>query len=71
MGGDSAGGNLALAVGLLAGKLGVRRPDAVVGFYPATNLQIDTFTPSRLLSFSDFLLNFSFLLTCLRAYVPA
>jgi len=48
---------------------GVTLPYAVVGFYPAVNLSLKSFTPSLLYSFSDPLLSFEFLLICLKSYI--
>jgi len=53
--GDSAGGNLAVAVALRCVKEKLRVPDAIVPFYPALNLQL-SMSPSRLLTIFDALL---------------
>lgn len=68
--GDSAGGNLAVAVALKAIELGLRRPDGVFLAYPALYLNV-AWSPSRVLSFFDPLLPCSVLDLCLRSYVPA
>ncbi|XP_055521954.1 hormone-sensitive lipase-like, partial [Leucoraja erinacea] len=65
--GDSAGGNLCLAVCMQASAYGVRVPDGVMAAYPATLLQA-TASPSRLLTFIDPLLPISVLSKCLSAY---
>jgi hormone-sensitive lipase len=46
--GDSAGGNLIAGVTGLAIKLGVRIPDFMVMSYPALDLSVKNYTPSRL-----------------------
>lgn len=52
--GDSAGGNLAAALTVLAIKERVRVPDGVLLSYPALNLEGKTaFTPSMLISMED------------------
>ncbi|KAI0561032.1 hormone-sensitive lipase [Gracilaria domingensis] len=66
--GDSAGGNLAVAVALLVGELGVRPPDAVCVAYPALHIN-SAWSPSRLLSFFDPMLPLSVLELCLKSYV--
>lgn len=53
--GDSAGGNLAMAVSLLCVAHGVRVPDATLAAYPALELQFRA-SPARLLSVVDPLL---------------
>lgn len=54
--GDSAGGNLALAVAMLAVETGFRLPDGLMIVYPVVNVSIRLFSPSMLLSFDDILL---------------
>lgn len=46
--GDSAGGNLAMALTALTIKLGIRTPDYLFLVYPALNLDEKGFTPSLL-----------------------
>ncbi|XP_037236611.1 hormone-sensitive lipase [Falco rusticolus] len=65
--GDSAGGNLCLAVALRAGAVGVRPPQGLVVAYPVTLVQAAP-SPSRLLSLLDPLLPLSVLCACLGAY---
>jgi len=67
--GDSAGGNFALSVSLKAAALSARRPDGVVLAYPALLVTL-AWSPSRILSFFDPLLNAAVLHLCLRSYVP-
>jgi acetyl esterase/lipase len=67
--GDSAGGNLAVAVALKAEAGGLRRPDGLCLAYPALYVNV-AWSPSRLLSFFDPLLPLSIIDICLRAYVP-
>lgn len=66
--GDSAGGNLAVALALLAGQLSLRPPDAICVAYPALYIKV-AWSPSRLLSFFDPLLPLSVLELCLKSYV--
>jgi acetyl esterase/lipase len=67
--GDSAGGNLAVAVALKAQAYGLRPADGICLAYPALYVNV-AWSPSRLLSFFDPLLPLSILDLCLRAYVP-
>lgn len=67
--GDSAGGNLAVAVALKARLHGLRAPDGVCLAYPALYVNV-AWSPSRLLSFFDPLLPLSILDLCLRSYIP-
>lgn len=53
--GDSAGGNLAVAVGLKCVQESLRRPDGIVLFYPVLSVEISV-SPSRFLSLMDPLL---------------
>lgn len=68
--GDSAGGNLAMALTLFAIRSNFRVPDGVLAAYPALNLSINAFTPSLLVSMDDFILRYSFLNVCINYYVP-
>jgi len=68
--GDSAGGNLAMALTLLAIRYNARVPDGILLGYPALNLSIYSFTPSLLGAFDDFILHYSFLVICLNSYIP-
>jgi hormone-sensitive lipase len=61
--GDSAGGNLVLAVLIRAIHEGIRKPDAIVLTYPATYLQFSA-SPARIVSLLDPLLNFKLLELC-------
>jgi acetyl esterase/lipase len=61
--GDSAGGNLALAVLIRVIKEGLQKPDAIVLTYPATYLQFSA-SPARVVSLLDPLLNFKLLELC-------
>lgn len=67
--GDSAGGNLAVAVALKARTHGVRPADGICLGYPALYVNV-AWSPSRLLSFFDPLLPLSILDMCLRSYIP-
>lgn len=67
--GDSAGGNLAVALCLKVQELGMRPPDGLCLAYPALNLT-NAWSPSRLLSFFDVLLPLSVLELCIQSYIP-
>lgn len=66
--GDSAGGNLAVALTALCIWKGIRVPDCLFTFYPALLTWLRGFTPSRILSFDDHILNYTILTLCLNAY---
>ena len=67
--GDSAGGNLAAAVTIHAIRSGYPHPPAaLVLAYPALRLQ-PHFSPSLLLSMDDRMVPYTFLLSCLDAYI--
>ena len=68
--GDSAGGNLCLAVAMIAVQKGFYVPDGLVIAYPVIKVSMRTFTPSILLSIDDMLLPSTFLKMCLDAYDP-
>ncbi|XP_033929417.1 hormone-sensitive lipase, partial [Melopsittacus undulatus] len=65
--GDSAGGNLVLAVALRAAAVGVRAPAGLVAAYPVTLVRAAA-SPSRLLTLLDPLLPLGVLCRCLAAY---
>lgn len=67
--GDSAGGNLVMALTSLVVGLGVRRPDCVFMVYPALNLDEKAFTPSLLYALEDFILPHTYLKICAKAYL--
>ena len=54
--GDSAGGNLILAVTIMAIERGFRKPDGIVPCYASTRAGIDDFWPSLLFSVDDTIL---------------
>jgi hormone-sensitive lipase len=66
--GDSAGGNLALAICNLAIKERVRKPDGLLLNYPALNLNRESFLGSYFFSFTDVMLPFPLLELCLKSY---
>lgn len=66
--GDSAGGNLVLALCLKAVQLGIRRPTGIFAAYTPVMLSMVP-SPSRVLCAVDPLLPLGFMLTCLHAYV--
>ncbi|KAJ8273472.1 hypothetical protein GJAV_G00101980 [Gymnothorax javanicus] len=65
--GDSAGGNLCIAVAMRTLSQGVRVPDGILAAYPATLLTTYA-SPSRLLTLIDPMLPLSVLYKCLSAY---
>lgn len=65
--GDSAGGNLCLAVSMRAAAFGVQLPDGIMAAYPVTLVRAAA-SPSRLLTLLDPLLPLSVLCRCLSAY---
>eukprot|EP01134_Creolimax_fragrantissima_P000237 CFRG0237T1 len=67
--GDSAGGNLVVALGLKIIKEGLPPPFAIQANYPALCIRLLP-SPSRLLSVGDILLPLGVLEDCLNAYVP-
>uniref|UniRef100_A0A2R5LF59 Putative hormone-sensitive lipase hsl n=1 Tax=Ornithodoros turicata TaxID=34597 RepID=A0A2R5LF59_9ACAR len=66
--GDSAGGNLVLALCLKAVQLGIRRPTGAFAAYTPVMLSMVA-SPSRVLCTVDPLLPLGFMLTCLHAYI--
>lgn len=67
--GDSAGGNLAMAVALKVNELNLRAPDGLCLAYPSLFLTM-AWSPSRLLSFFDPVMPLSVLDLCQKCYVP-
>jgi len=67
--GDSAGGNLALALAYKAIQAEVKVPDGIVVAYPALNLSKNNFTDSLLLTLDDLLLPHTLLKLCLKSYI--
>ena len=68
--GDSAGGNLVLALSLRCIQTNVRKPDGLVPIYPAVFPQY-ALSPSRVMSIMDCLLAVGILDQCLLAYLGA
>jgi hormone-sensitive lipase len=68
--GDSAGGNLALGLYLLAYNYGLKLPDGILLGYPALDISQKLFNPSLILSFKDFALRYSTLKLIFEQYVP-
>lgn len=66
--GDSAGGNLCLALSLRMIQLQLRRPDAMFCAYTPVMLNAHP-SPSKVLTCMDPLIPLEFLLTCVHAYV--
>lgn len=66
--GDSAGGNLTLAVTIHAIRCNIRVPDGILGVYPSVLISLVP-SPSRLLSVMDPLLPVGIMLKCLDAYI--
>lgn len=69
VGGDSAGGNLTMAVALRAIFDNFRIPDLLIITYPAANVTVIPST-ARLNALSEALVNYSFLKMCFYAYIP-
>ena len=67
--GESAGGNLAVALALRCVKERIRGPDSLVPVYPALNLN-DTPSPSRALHINDPLVPIRLLKELAASYVP-
>jgi hormone-sensitive lipase len=67
--GDSAGGNLALAITNRAIECGHRAPDGLLLAYPAVTLDCHAFSHSLMLSLEDMLLPHTFLKMCVDSYV--
>lgn len=67
--GDSAGGNLSLALVSWLIFSGQKVPRSIFLAYPAMNLSKESFTPSLLVSFDDYLLNFSMIMLCMGCYL--
>ncbi|XP_071806435.1 hormone-sensitive lipase-like [Asterias amurensis] len=65
--GDSAGGNLSIAVGMRAASYGIRPPNGVVTMYTPFNIHYQP-SPSRMLCLLDPLLPIGILIRCLAAY---
>ena len=66
--GDSAGGNLVIALSLRCIQTNVRKPDGLVPIYPAVFPQY-ALSPSRVMSIMDCLLAVGILDQCLLAYL--
>jgi len=66
--GDSAGGNLIIAITTLAIQKGVRIPDGLNLIYPAIALSKTAFSPSALLCLDDVFLSSTFLSICSGFY---
>lgn len=67
--GDSAGGNLALALTYKILSSGLVGPCGIVVAYPALNLDKDNFSPSLLHALEDLIIPHTFLKICLNAYL--
>ena len=68
--GDSAGGNLILALTVLAVERNFRKPDGVVPVFATTITSDSYFWPSLIFGIDDVILTQSFLNLCLSAYTP-
>lgn len=66
--GDSAGGCLSMGLCNLLIIKGLRLPDALFLMYPCLRLDVDFFSPSKLISLKDQILSITFLLLCKEAY---
>ena len=67
--GDSAGGNLSLALVYKCILSGIRVPDGIVVIYPAVNLDINAFCRSYIYALEDGVLPHTFLKLCLNSYM--
>ncbi|KRX06447.1 hypothetical protein PPERSA_05060 [Pseudocohnilembus persalinus] len=67
--GDSAGGNLAVALMSLIIKYKVQKPIGIIPIYPVLNLDLNRFTPSHLISLDDIVLSHWILKLCQKAYL--
>lgn len=66
--GDSAGGCLAMGlINLLISK-GHKTPDALFLCYPCMRLDVDFFSPSKIITLKDQILSINFLMLCKEAY---
>jgi hypothetical protein len=68
--GDSAGGNLSIAISLMAIERGYRVPDALVPLYPSASCSKEYFWPSLLSSLDDPLISLSLLVSVALFYGP-
>lgn len=67
--GDSAGGNLALVITMLAIQKGFRIPDMLLLYYPATSISAKRMFPSILYSLIDPILNINIVLMMFKCYL--
>ena len=67
--GDSAGGGLALSLGLRLMKSNFKKPSGLLIANPALNLSSQSFTPSYMFSLTDPILRHSMLLGVIQSYV--
>ena len=67
--GDSAGGNLAMALTIMCLERNFRLPDGLLLAYPALNLDLNSFTPSMMIAIDDPLLPYSNLKLFLDSYI--
>jgi hormone-sensitive lipase len=68
--GDSAGGNLILALTIMSIERGFRKPNGIVPCYASTICTMEEFWPSLLFSVDDTILTQSFLNLCQMSYTP-
>ena len=67
VGGDSAGGNLAIGLTLQCIQMSLPKPDAIMAIYPALLCSMQP-SPSRMVCLIDPLVMFPSLLRCLNCY---
>jgi len=67
--GDSAGGNLALALSLRLIRAGLQPPQGCLLFYPALLIDSDNITPSSFASLDETVLPTSLMKLCVKAYL--
>lgn len=68
--GDSAGGNLVMALALRIAKAGLKPPKGCLIVYPALFLSDSHYTPSLLYTLDDMILPYNIMRIILKAYCP-
>lgn len=68
--GDSAGGNLAIALTFWLIENKMKTPDLLIGCYAALRIDMKSYTPSFFKSFEDYFLSYAGLWACCRQYLP-
>ena len=68
--GDSAGGNLAIALNFWLIENNVRPPDMLIGCYSALRLDMKSYSPSFFKTMDDYFLSYAGLWACCKQYLP-